>query len=72
MDCSGSFAFVGAQRAEELIRIYGADRILFGSDFPMWEPTSELAFLRSLDLTDDEMEKILWKNAERFLGFSVA
>lgn len=72
MDCSSSFAFVGAQRAKELIRIYGADRILFGSDFPMWEPTSELAFLRSLDLADDEMEKILWKNAERFLGFSVA
>ena len=72
MDCSSTFAFVGAKRAKELIRIEGADRILFGSDFPMWEPTSELEFLRKLELTDGEMEKILWKNAERFLGFAVA
>ena len=72
MDCSSSFAFVGAQRAKELIRIYGADRILFGSDFPMWEPTAELEFLRSLELSEEEMEKILWKNAERFLGMSIS
>lgn len=68
MDCSSSFAFVGARRARELIRLYGADRILFGSDFPMWEPPAELAFLRSLDLNQDEMENILWKNALRFVG----
>ena len=68
MDCSSSFRFVGARRAKELIRFYGADRILFGSDFPMWLPKDELAFLRSLELEEDEMEKILWRNAEDFVG----
>ena len=67
MDCSSSFRFMGRRRAKELIRIYGADRILFGSDFPMWEPQAELEFLRSLELDDAEMEKILWRNAERFV-----
>ena len=67
MDCSSSFRFMGRRRAKELIRIYGADRILFGSDFPMWEPQAELEFLRSRELDDAEMEKILWRNAERFV-----
>ena len=71
MDCSSSFAFLGHRRAKELIRIYGADRILFGSDFPMWAPADELEFLRQLDLTDQEMELITWRNAERFVGMDI-
>ena len=34
----------------------------------MWLPKDELAFLRSLELEEDEMEKILWRNAEDFVG----
>lgn len=71
MDCSSSFSFIGRRRAKELIGLYGADRILFGSDFPMWEPINELNFLKSLELTDAEMEKILWRNAERFVEMSL-
>lgn len=71
MDASSSMAFLGDRRTKELVDIYGTDRIMFGSDFPMWDPASEFTRFTSLGFTDDELEKLLWKNAERFLGFEV-
>jgi predicted TIM-barrel fold metal-dependent hydrolase len=68
LDVSSSIPFLGASRAEELIRIYGAERFLFGSDYPMWDPGSCLRELMGLKLSDDEKEHILWKNALRLLG----
>ena len=47
---------------------FGADHVLFGSDNP-WSATGrELAFVRSLGLSEEETELILGKNAERLLG----
>lgn len=71
MDASSSMAFLGDRRTKELVDIYGTDRIMFGSDFPMWDPTQEYNRFTSLGFTDDELEKLLFKNAERFLGFEV-
>lgn len=68
MDISSSQAFLGPRRTAELIRIYGTDRILFGSDFPMWSPAKEYDMFTALDFTNEEFENMLWHNAERFLG----
>ena len=54
-------------RSKEIIRAYGADRLLFGDDFPMWDHKTEVETLLSLDLTDDEYEKIFSGNAKRLL-----
>lgn len=71
VDCSSSlFAFEPA-KARELIRKYGADKVLFGTDFPMWNPKEELDRLKALELSDDEMEKILWKNADRIFNLGL-
>lgn len=70
MDMSSSMAFLGDRRTKELINLYGTDRIMFGSDFPMWNPQSELEHFMSLGFTDDEYERMLTKNAERFLGLT--
>lgn len=52
----------------DIIRKHGADRILFGSDCP-WESAAKMAEkLLRLNITDDEREMILHKNAERLLG----
>jgi predicted TIM-barrel fold metal-dependent hydrolase len=67
MDCSSSLFTLGKRRMKELIRHYGAHRILFGSDYPMWNPKTELEHLMSLNLTDDEYEMILQNNAKRIL-----
>ncbi len=68
VDCSSSLPFLKKETAVELIRKYGADRVLFGSDYPLWSPAKELESFMSLDLTDTERELILHKNAEKLFG----
>ncbi|MBR7091777.1 MAG: amidohydrolase [Clostridia bacterium] len=71
VDCSSSLPFLTPQKAVDLIRRYGADRVLFGSDYPMWSPHRELARFLQLDLTDAEKRLILWDNAARLYGLPV-
>lgn len=71
LDMSSAQTFLGPRRTAELVRLYGTDRILFGSDFPMWDPKEEYALFTALDFTDEEFEDMLHRNAERFLGFEV-
>jgi predicted TIM-barrel fold metal-dependent hydrolase len=72
MDVSSASVYLGPRRTTELIRIYGAERILFGSDYPMWSPAEEVERFAKNDLTDAERELICWRNAERFIGEPVA
>ncbi|MBQ2896828.1 MAG: amidohydrolase family protein [Clostridia bacterium] len=67
LDTSSSFPMIGLKRAKELIRLYGAERIVYGTDFPMWNPQKSLEDFMSLNLTDDENELILNKNAKKIL-----
>ncbi|MDO4291576.1 MAG: amidohydrolase family protein [Eggerthellaceae bacterium] len=71
IDTSSAQEFLGPRRTYELTKLYGTDRVMFGSDFPMWSPQKEYNMLTALPFTDDEMENLLWHNVERFLGFEV-
>lgn len=71
LDMSSAQAFLGRRRTAELVRLYGTERILFGSDFPMWDPKAEYELFRSLDFTESEFEDMFHRNAERFLGVKV-
>ncbi|MDR0641081.1 MAG: amidohydrolase family protein [Treponema sp.] len=66
-DVSSSIPYLGKKRAAELIHIYGAERFLFGTDYPMWDPRRCLEDFYTLDLDGGERELILHKNAERIL-----
>lgn len=68
LDISSSMRSLGPRRTRELVYRYGCDRILFGSDFPMWKPAEVLAQFSSLGFGEAEMEAMCWHNAERFLG----
>lgn len=68
MDTSSSLPFISPDYAAEFIRAHGAERFLFGTDFPMWSFEPELQRFNRLNLTDDERELILHKNAEALLG----
>ena len=68
LDCSSSMMYLGNKRSKELIRMYGAERFLFGSDYPMWNPVSELERLRSLGLTEKELNLMLSENPEKILA----
>ena len=72
VDCSSSLYRLTPERAAELIRTYGAERVLFGTDYPMWRPKEELARFAQIPLSEEERDLILWKNAERIFGLSAA
>jgi len=48
----------------------GADRLLFGTDFPGYNPEMYVRSVLFERLTDDEREKIFWRNAAQLLGIS--
>jgi predicted TIM-barrel fold metal-dependent hydrolase len=52
----------------DMIRIHGAERILFATDSPILDQAQELEKVRSSGLTDIELEKILWSNGAGLLG----
>ena len=62
VDSSSSLYELSPERATEIIRAYGVDRVLFGSDFPVFSPDIELERFMALPLTDDEKRAILSEN----------
>ena len=68
VDSSSSLYELPIERATEIIRTYGADRVLFGSDFPVFSPDIELERFMALPLTDDERRMILSENVLKLYG----
>lgn len=66
-DVSSSMMFMEDGVAEKFINIYGAERMAFGSDYPLWDPVKEVESFFKLKLTDDQFEQIAHKTAEEFL-----
>ncbi len=66
VDCSSSFFALDDAQARELIDAYGAERVLFGTDYPMWNPAQELKRLRSLHHENEA--DILWNNAQKLFN----
>ena len=56
------------ERVREVIRRHGADRVVFGSDWPMADPAREIATIRNLGLTDDEVNAVLGGTLAGLLG----
>ncbi len=68
VDCSSCFGFSNVEKVYSLMKKYGADRILFGTDYPMWSPEKEMATFMSLNFSDAEREKMLGLNAKKIFG----
>jgi predicted TIM-barrel fold metal-dependent hydrolase len=47
---------------EALLRAVGPDRICFGTDAPLYHPAPFARALEVLEITEEEREKIAWKN----------
>jgi len=67
LDISSTLMFLDKKTAEAYVNHYGAERLAFGTDYPVWDPVREVQRFLSLDLTDAQKEQIAWKTAERFL-----
>jgi predicted TIM-barrel fold metal-dependent hydrolase len=50
-----------------VVRHIGADRILFGTDAPLYYPAAFTGILRTVNLSDEDRELIAHRNAERLL-----
>jgi predicted TIM-barrel fold metal-dependent hydrolase len=64
VDCSS----LGARALELAVSIFGADRIVMGTDCPIFSTDWTLAAIRDARLEDAERQAILHGNAERLLG----
>lgn len=71
VDISGTLLWLadlyGSAFCERLFRRIGMDRILFATDFPIYPYEAYERVLDGMQLTDDEMERIAFVNAERML-----
>ena len=65
VDCSSSLYAITPEKAKELIMEYGVERVLFGTDYPLWTPESEIERFMEIDLTDSQREDILYNNTAR-------
>lgn len=66
-DISSSLMFMEDGIAETYINAYGAERMVFGSDFPLWDPRTEVRRFLQLKLRPEQLEQIAHKTAERIL-----
>lgn len=68
IDTSFSYSKMPPDYAKNIINSHSADRIIFGTDMPWSSPENEIRFINSLDLSDDDYQKIMYINAKRLLN----
>lgn len=66
-DISSSMMFMEPGVPERFIGMYGAERMAYGTDYPLWDPQQEVERFLQLKLTAQQQEQIAWKTAARFL-----
>lgn len=64
-DSSSSLEFMSAEFARDLIHGFGAEKIFFGTDFPMSAHAEEIDRFMKLKLSDKENKLILGENFKR-------
>ena len=70
-DTSSSLFALTRDQAVGLLDHFGADRFMFGTDFPMWDHRQELDRFLALGLSDEENNKILHQNFERIFHITL-
>ena len=68
VDTSSTFYALGRERSKALIRTWGADRVMFGTDYPMWNAQPEIDCMLEMALNEDEYRRIFWDNAANLFG----
>lgn len=68
VDCSEARPFISQQATYDLIMAFGIDRVLFGSDFPVFCTDTAFDYIDALPFTPEEKAKLYYQNAEKLLG----
>ena len=64
LETSGGYTSV----AQAALRRLGADRVVFGSEYPLQHPAVELAKFQALRIAPEQWQRVAWENAHRLLG----
>ena len=54
------------------IDYYGVDHIMYGDDYPCWNPEASLDVFEAVDMSEADRAKIFSENARRFFGLTAA
>lgn len=68
IDTSLAFAYMEREQIVRIIRNHGFDRVLFGSDCPWADMKSSVEGMLSLPFTEEERDRIMYKNALQIIG----
>ena len=66
-DTCSALAFIGSERAKDIIDLLGEDKFFFGTDYPMWNAKQEIERFMQINLTKETREKIFAKNLKKLL-----
>jgi aminocarboxymuconate-semialdehyde decarboxylase len=50
------------------IDYYGIDNVMYGTDYPCWDPATCLRLIDEIELSDADKQKLFYDNARRILG----
>lgn len=50
------------------IEYYGIENVMYGTDYPCWDPATALRLIDEIGLSESEQEKLFYSNARRILG----
>jgi aminocarboxymuconate-semialdehyde decarboxylase len=50
------------------IEYYGIDHVMYGTDYPCWDPATALKLIDELKLSQEDQQKLFYSNARRILG----
>jgi len=56
---------------EFAIKYYGIDNVMYGTDYPCWDPATALRLLAEIELSDEDKQKLFHDNAVRILGLKM-
>ncbi|MBR2027407.1 MAG: amidohydrolase [Oscillospiraceae bacterium] len=62
---------LGDKRFCDIVRLFGADRVLFGSDSPWDSQKQAVERIKQSGITQQEADKIFWHNGCRLLGMTI-
>ena len=68
VDLSSSLYALSPETVLNLIHDYGSDKVLWGTDYPMWDSVNEMEYFEKIDLNKNEKSQILYKNASKLLN----
>ena len=62
VDTCSSFYALEKDTVKRIIEAYGTDKVIFGTDYPMWRQDKDLEYLFSLGFFENELQNILYNN----------